>query len=100
MYSLHSRSIALEDAVAVLVDDLALLVHHVVVLEHPLALQEVLVLDLLLGSLDLLREHLVLDRKLVAVVVGLGEELVVEDAVDAVAGEQANEIVLGGEIEA
>ena len=93
-------SCALEDAVAVLVDDLALLVHHVVVLEDALALQEVLVLDLLLGALDLLGEHLVLDRQLVAVVVLLGEELVVEDAVDAVAGEQAHEVVLGGQVEA
>ena len=92
--------LALEDPVAVLVDDLALLVHHVVVLEDALALQEVLVLDLLLGALDLLREHLVLDRQLVAVVVLLGEELVVEDAVDAVAREQAHEVVLGGQVEA
>ena len=92
--------LALEDPVAVLVDDLALLVHHVVVLEDALADQEVLLLDLLLGVLDLLREHLVLDRQLVAVVVRLREELVVEDAVDPVAGEQAHEVVLGREVEA
>ena len=65
-----------------------------------LRMQEVLLLDLLLGALDLLREHLVLDRQLVAVLVLLGEELVVEDAVDAVAGEQAHEVVLGGQVEA
>ena len=92
--------LALEDPVAVLVDDLALLVHHVVVLEDALADQEVLLLDLLLGALDLLREHLVLDRQLVAVLVLLREELVVEDLVDAVAGEQAHEVVLGRQVEA
>ena len=90
--------LALEDAVAVLVDDLALLVHHVVVLERVLALEEVAVLDLLLRSLDLLGEHLGLDRLLLALLAGGAEP--VEDAVDAVAGEQAHEVVLGGQIEA
>src|SRR5918999_1644675 len=97
----HVRDVLpLQDAVAVLVDDLALLVHHVVVLEDALALQEVLVLDLLLGPLDLLGEHLVLDRQLVAFLVLLGEELVVEDAVDPVAREQPHQVVLGREVEA
>ena len=90
--------LALEHAVAVLVDDLALLVHHVVVLEDALADEEVLLLDLALGVLDLLREHLRLDRLLVALLVDRTEA--VEDAVDAVAGEEAHEVVLGGEEEA
>ena len=89
---------ALEHLVAVLVDDLALLVHHVVVLEDALADQVVLLLDLALGVLDLLREHLGLDRLLLALLAGGAEA--VEDAVDAVAGEQAHEVVLGGEEEA
>ena len=84
--------------VAVLVDDLALLVHHVVVLEHALADEEVLLLDLLLGALDLLGEHLGLDRLLLALLGGRAEA--VEDLVDPVAGEQAHEVVLGGEVEA
>src|SRR5918992_5327801 len=97
----HVRHVlALQDAVAVLVDDLALLVHDVVVLEDALALEEVLVLDLLLGALDLLGEHPVLDRQLVALLVLLGEELVVEDAVDPVAREQPHQVVLGREVEA
>ena len=54
----------LEDLAAVFVDDAALLVHHVVVLEHPFADQEVLLLDLLLGVLDRLGEHLRLQRHL------------------------------------
>ena len=89
---------ALEDLVAVLVDDPPLLVHHVVVLEHALADQEVLLLDLALRLLDLLREHPGLDRLLVALLVGGAEA--VEDVVDPVAGEQAHEVVLGREEEA
>ena len=89
---------ALEHLVAVLVDDLALLVHHVVVLEDALADEEVLLLDLALGALDLLREHLRLDRLLLALLGRRAEA--VEDAVDPVAGEQAHEVVLGGEEEA
>ena len=89
---------ALEDLAPVLVDHLALLVQHVVVLEHALADQEVLLLDLLLGVLDRAREHLGLDRLLAALVVDRAEP--VEDAVDAVAGEQAHEVVLRGEVEA
>src|SRR6185503_11060131 len=54
--------------------------------------------DLALGALDLLREHLRLDRLLRAVL-GHGAEAV-EDPVDPVAGEQAHEVVLGGEEEA
>src|SRR3954469_20851910 len=90
--------LALEDAVANLVDDLALLVHHVVVLEHALADQEVLLLDLLLGRLDLLREHLRVERLLFARVLRDGAEAI-EDAVDAVAGEEAHQVVLGGDEE-
>ena len=89
---------ALEHLVAVLVDDLALLVHDVVVLEHALADEEVLLLDLALGALDLLRQHLGLDRLLLALLADGAEA--VEDAVDAVAGELAHEVVLGGEEEA
>src|SRR4051794_22940142 len=88
----------LEDLVAVLVDDPALLVHHVVVLEDALTDQEVLLLDLALGLLDLLGEDPGLDRLLVAVVVGGAEAL--EDVVDAVAGEQPDQVVLAGEEEA
>src|SRR3954447_17467200 len=88
----------LEDLVAGLVDDPPLLVHHVVVLEDALADQEVLLLDLALGLLDLLGEDPGLDRLLVARVVGRAEA--VEDVVDAIAGEQADEVVLAGEEEA
>ena len=89
---------ALEDLVAVGVDDAALLVHDVVVLEHVLAHEEVLLLDAALGLLDLLGQHPGLDRLLVALVVDRAEA--VEDLVDPVAGEQAHEVVLGRQEEA
>ena len=86
--------VALEHAAALLVDDLALHVHDVVVLEDVLAHDEVLLLDLLLGVLDLLRE----DLRLHGLVVRELEAL--HDVVDPVAGEQAHELVLAGEVEA
>src|SRR3954452_16600373 len=89
--------LALENPIANRVDDLALLVHHVVVLEDALADQEVLLLDLLLGVLDLLREHPGLDGLLLALLVDGAEP--VEDAVDAVAREEAHQVVLGAQVE-
>ena len=53
---------ALEDFPAQRVDVLALLVHHIVVLEEMFADREVLRLDLLLRSLDRAGDHPVLDR--------------------------------------
>ena len=89
---------ALEHLVAIGVDHLALLVEHVVVLQRVLAVQEVLLLDLALGLLDLLGEHPGLDRLLVALVVDGSEA--VQDLVDPLAGEQPDQVVLGGEEEA
>ena len=57
-----------------------------------------LLLDLALGFLDLFGEHPGLDRFLVALLVHAAET--VEDLVDAVAGEQPHEVVLGGQEEA
>src|SRR5437660_1096244 len=54
--------LALENLPAQRVDVLALLVHHVVVLEEVFADREVLRLDLLLSALDGARHHAVLDR--------------------------------------
>ena len=89
---------ALEDLAPVLVDHPALLVHHVVVLEDALTDQEVLLLDLLLGVLDRAAQHLGLERVLLAVLVDRPEA--VEDLVDPLAGEEADQVVLGGEEEA
>ena len=62
-----------------------------------LAHQEVLLLDLALGLLDLLGEHAGLDRLLVALLVGGAQA--VEDLVDPLAGEEPHEVVLGAEEE-
>ena len=53
---LVGQVLSLEHAAALLVDDHPLRVHDVVVLEDVLARDEVLLLDLLLGVLDLLGE--------------------------------------------
>src|SRR5581483_6306961 len=71
-----------------------LAVQHVVVLEDVLARDEVLLLDLLLGVLDLAREDPRLHRLV------LGELEALHDVVDAVAGEEAHELVLPREVEA
>jgi len=86
--------LAFEDAAALLVDDHALDVHDVVVLEDVLSRDEVLLLDLLLRALDLVREDLALHGLVV------GKVEAVHDLVDPVAGEQAHEIVLRGEVKA
>src|SRR5262245_46878616 len=62
---LFREVVALEHAAALLVDDHALRVHDVVVLEDVLARDEVLLLDLLLRVLDLLREDPGLHRLVV-----------------------------------
>src|SRR5207237_6513108 len=77
-----------------LVDDRALLVEDVVVLEDVLAHDEVLLLDLLLRVLDLAREDAGLHRLVVRHLEAL------HDPVDPVAREQAHEIVMAGEVEA
>ena len=86
--------LALQHPAALLVDHAALDVHHVVVLENVLALDEVLLFDLLLRVLDLARE----DRRLHRLVIGELEAL--HDVLDPVAGEEADEVVLAGEVEA
>src|SRR5205085_6537165 len=72
----------------------ALLVHHVVVLEQMLAGLEVAPLHLLLGALDRLRHHPVLD----------GDALLHAEALhprhQPLAAEDAHQIVLEGEVEA
>src|SRR5436309_6630107 len=95
---LLADALSLEHLVAVGVDDAALLVHDIVVLEHAFSDQEVLFLDLLLRFLDLLGEDACLDRLLVALLVDAAEA--VEDPVDAVSREQPHEVVLGREEEA
>ena len=85
---------AVEHLLALPVDDLALLVHHVVVFKRRLTGLEVAGLDAGLCVLDGLREHLVLDGRV------LVEVHAVHEVRDALAAEQAQQIVLEREVEA
>ena len=83
--------LAVQNLVAFGVDDLALLVHDVVVLKNALTHGEVDALDLVLGILDGLGNDLVLDGHVVAHV---GRDHHLGDAVHPVAAEQAHEVIL------
>src|SRR6202795_2898088 len=87
-------ALALEDVAAEAVDDLSLLVHHVVVLEEMLAELEVARLDPLLGGADGPRDELVLD--------GLAflHPQPLHDALDALGAEDPEQVVLEGQVEA
>ena len=78
-----------KDLVALSVDDLALLVEHVVVVEKALACIEVVGFDLLLGHLDGLGEKRVIHRHRLLDLHHL------EDTLDAVAAEDTQNVVFG-----
>ena len=84
--------LSVDDLVAAAVDHLALLVHHVVVLEDVLAGFGVAALDGVLGPLDGLGDHLRLDGH----VVGKGPA---HHPVHGAGGEQPHQIVLEGQEE-
>ena len=86
--------LSFENLAAQRVDALALLVHHVVVLEQVLADGEVLRLDLLLGALDGARHHLVLDRN------ALLHPEALHQARDAIRPEDPHQVVFEREVEA
>ena len=88
--------LAVENLVALLVDDLALSVHDVVVVEDVLTHGKVDFLNLALGALNGLGDHLCLNRHVVRHLV-LGHHR--RDAIHTVAAEQAHEVVLEREIE-
>ncbi len=85
--------LALQDAPALAVDDLALPVEHLVVLQDVLAGLEVLRLDLGLRGRDRARDHLVLDRHVVRHV---GHR---HHALDHLGLEQAHQVVAQREVE-
>ena len=86
--------LAVEDLAAQMVDRLALLVHHVVVLEQVLADVEVVPLDLLLRALDGARDHAVLDRLV------LLHAQAVHDVLHPIAAEDAHQVVFERQVEA
>ena len=88
--------LAVQDLVALLVDDPALLVHHVVVVEHLLAHGEIYLLDLALGTLDGSADQLGLDGYIRRHVVACHHG---GNSVHAIAAEEAHEVVLKREVE-
>ena len=88
-----AKLFALQHLAALRVNDLALLVHHVVVFEHVLAHVEIPRLDLLLGVLDGAGDDRMLDR-----LVFFHAELI-HDFSDALGGEQPQQVVLQRQIE-
>jgi len=88
--------LAIQNLVTLGVNDLALLVHDVIVLKNALTHGEVDALDLVLGVLDGLGDDLVLDGHVVAHV---GRDHHLGDTVHPVAAEQAHEVVLERQVE-
>ena len=86
--------LAVQDLAALTIDDLALLVHDVVVFQDVLADLEVPALELLLGRLDGAGDHPVLDGGV------LVDAQRTHQALHAVAAEQTHQIVLEAQIEA
>ena len=83
-----------EHLAALAIDDLALLIHHVVVFQHALAGLEVAALHRLLGLLDGIREHLVVKGHVLLDLQRL------HHAHDPLGAEQAHDVVVEAEEEA
>ena len=88
--------LAVQNLVALLVDDPTLLVHHVVVVEHLLAHGEIYLLDLALGTLDGSADQLGLDGYIRRHVVACHHG---GNSVHAIAAEEAHEVILKREVE-
>ena len=60
--NIHADTLTHQGVAALLVDNGTLLVHHIIVLNQALTDTEVVLLNLLLGALDALRNHGALDH--------------------------------------
>ena len=85
---IHTDTLTHQGVTALLVDNGALLVHHIIVLEQMLTNTEVVLLDLLLCALDVLGDHTTLDA------LTLLEAQTVHHRGDALRAEQTHELVL------
>src|SRR5699024_4041892 len=94
VHHLLTQVLALEHLASLGVDDLALLVEDLVILEDVLADLEVLRLDLPLSGSDRLADHAGLDRLIVR------DAQLVHERLEARAVEQAQQVVLQGQVEA
>ena len=86
--------LAIQHLAALAVDDLTLLVHHVVVLQHVLADLEVAAFQLFLGAFQRVGDHAVLDGRVLVDLEGIHQ------AGDAVAAEQAHQVIFQAQVEA
>ena len=71
-----------------LIDHSTLFVHHIIVLNQALTDTEVVLLNLLLGALDALRDHRTLDH------LAILESQTVHDRCDTLRGEQSHQLIL------
>ena len=85
--NIHADALTHQGVAALLVDDGTLLVHHVVVLQQALTDAEVVFLDLLLGTLNLLGNHGALNH------LALLEAQTVHDGGDTLGTEQTHQLV-------
>ena len=85
--------LAVEHLIALTVDDLTLTVHNVIVVKDGFTDRKVAALDLLLGALHDVGEHLALDRLI------LLDVHAVEDHTHPLAAEDTHQVVLAGEEE-
>jgi hypothetical protein len=93
LQDLLGEGLAAEHVAALVVDHLALRVHHVVVLEEMLADVEVVRLDLLLGIGDGARDQAMLDR------LALFHPEAGHQALDALGAEDAQQVILERQVE-
>ena len=90
---IHADALSHEGVAALLVDDGALLVHHVVILREALTDTEVILLHLLLGALDAAGDHGTLDT------LALLEAELVHHLGDTFRTEETHELVLQRDVE-
>ena len=89
----HAKAFADEGVTTFGIDYRTLFVHHIVVFQQALTDAEVVLLDFLLGILDGLADHAVLQH------LALLETHAVHDGSDAVAGEEAHQVVFQRDVE-
>ena len=85
--NVHANTFTHQGMAATLIDDLTLLVHHIVIFEQTLTDAEIVLFHLLLGTFDALVNHLVLNH------FSFLKSETIHHFGDAVAGKEAHEFV-------
>ena len=84
---IHTDALTHEGVTAFLIDDGTLLVHHVIVLQQTLTDTEIILLDLLLGTLNLSADHRTLNH------LAFLEAETVHDVSDTLGTEQTHQFI-------